>query len=170
MAVFENKLATIFNLNDKNWLKHANPLSVYTRYTVLPFLLLAIWSRLWIGNWYYLALFVSFLWMFFNPILFRKAKSTKNWASKSVLGERVFLNRDQIPIPKVHRSGIHSVLNSLSAIGMVLAIWGAVDFQLCLAIMGTCLAYIAKSWYLDRMVWLYEDMKNEVSDYQSWDY
>ena len=36
--------------------------------------------------------------------------------------------------------------------------------------MGIVLAYLGKSWFLDRMVWLYEDMKNENEIYKSWDY
>jgi hypothetical protein len=29
------------------------------------------------------------------------------------------------------------------------------------AVFGVTLAYMGKSWFLDRMVWLYEDMKVE---------
>jgi len=42
---------------------------------------------------------LSILWMFFNPVVLSKPKSTKNGASKCVLGERVYLNRDEVPLP-----------------------------------------------------------------------
>ena len=42
------------------------------------------------------------------------------------------------------------------------AVWGA--------IFGIALTYLGKSWYLDRMVWLYEDMKSESEAYSKWEY
>src|SRR5690554_7348734 len=80
----------------------------------------------------------------------------KNWASKSVMGERVFLNRDNIHIPEIHDKPIHKILNLVSSSGMALAIWATVEYSIWGACFGIALAYIGKSWYLDRMVWLYE--------------
>jgi hypothetical protein len=166
----ERKIAKLFNLADENWMKHANPWSVWTRYSVLPIIVLAFWSRIWIGWWCLIPAIISLSWMFFNPVLFKKPKSTKNWASKSVLGERVFLNRDRIDIPKIHKTPIYKILNIISSIGMLLTIWATIYYSVWGAIMGVTLAYIGKSWYLDRMVWLYEDMKNANEEYKSWDY
>ncbi len=42
----ERKIAKIFNLTDDNWMRHANPYSVWTRYSVLPIIIMAFWSRL----------------------------------------------------------------------------------------------------------------------------
>ena len=47
----ERKIAGLFKLTDENWMKHANPMSVWTRYSVLPIIVLAFWSRVWIGWW-----------------------------------------------------------------------------------------------------------------------
>jgi len=166
----ERKIANFFNLTDENWLKHANPWSVWTRYSVLPLIVLAFWSRTWIGWWCLIPGITSFAWMFFNPIFFPKAKSTKNWASKAVLGERVYLNRDVIAIPTHHQSVIFKILNGISSIGMVLSIWATVNYSIWGAVLGICMAYLGKSWYLDRMVWLFEDMKEDNSKYKNWDY
>lgn len=38
------------------------------------------------------------------------------------------------------------------------------------AIFGIVLTYLGMSWYLDRMVWLFEDMKNNNKTYKSWNY
>jgi len=92
----ERKIANAFNLTDENWMKHANPVSVWTRYSVLPIIVIAFWSRIWIGWWCLIPGVLALLWMFFNPVVFKKPKSTKNWASKAVLGERVYLNRDKV--------------------------------------------------------------------------
>ncbi|WP_292742490.1 DUF6653 family protein [Methylophaga sp. UBA3192] len=112
----------------------------------------------------------SLLWLFFNPILFKKPKSTKNWASKAVLGERVYLNRDMVPIPDRHTIPLHGFLNGISFTGLLLAVWATVYFSVWGAILGVSLAYLGKSWFLDRMVWLYEDMKEANELYRSWEY
>lgn len=166
----ERKVAKAFNLTDENWMKHANPWSVWTRYSVLPLIVFAFWCRIWIGWWCLIPGFISIMWMFFNPVFFCKPKSTKNWASKSVMGERVYLNRDKIDIPEAHKKPIHKILNFISSIGMGLTIWATITFSMWEAILGIVLAYLGKSWYLDRMVWLYEDMKNVNDEYSSWNY
>jgi hypothetical protein len=164
----ENKIAGIFNLTDENWMKHANPWSVWTRYSALPLIMVAFWSRVWIGWWSLLPIIVSLTWMFFNPVLFSKPKSTNHWASKSVLGERVWKNRNNVPIPAHHKTA-PNILNVISFIGMLLSIWAIIAILIWPAILGVALAYIGKSWYLDRMVWLYEDMKH-LPEYGKWLY
>ena len=164
----ERGLANLFRLTDDNWMKHANPWSVWTRYSVLPLIILVFWSRVWIGWWAAAPIVISLAWMFLNPVFVKKAKSTKNWASKSVLGERVWLNRDKIDVPDRHKT-LPKMLNGISSIGMLLSIWAIITLSIWPAILGVALAYIGKSWYLDRMVWLYEDMKNNP-EYSGWLY
>jgi len=164
----ERRVANLFKLTDENWMKHANPWSVWTRYSVLPVIILAFWSRIWIGWWSAIPAVISLAWMFLNPIFFKKPRSTKNWASKSVLGERVWLNRDKIDVPDRHKF-LPKILNTVSSIGMLLSIWAIVTLSVWPAIMGVALAYIGKSWYLDRMVWLFEDMKDKP-EYNGWLY
>jgi len=166
----ERKIAKAFNLTDENWMKHANPVSVWTRYSVLPIIVLSFWSRTWIDWWCLLPGSVSILWMFFNPIMFKKPASTKNWASKAVLGERVYLNRDKVKIPAKHDIALHGLLNGISSIGLILAVWSTIYYSIWGAALGVSLAYIGKSWFLDRMVWLFEDMKDDNETYKSWEY
>src|SRR4029453_10046537 len=45
----ERRVASLFGLKGDSWMRHANPWSVWTRFAVLPLLILAIWSRDWIG-------------------------------------------------------------------------------------------------------------------------
>jgi len=169
-VTFERKLAQVFSLSDENWMKHANPISVWTRYTVLPIIALSVWSRLWIGWWCLIPLLISIGWMFINPIFFDKPTSTKNWASKAVLGERVYLNRDNIDIPDQHKTLLYTVLNLISFFGLMLAIWGMVVYSVWGAAVGVAITMLGKSWFLDRMVWLYEDMKGKDETYKSWEY
>lgn len=166
----EREISEAFRLTDENWMKHSNPWSVWTRYSVLPLIVIAFWSRIWIGWWCLVPGVISILWMFLNPIFFNKPRSTRNWASKSVLGERVYLNRDKVKIPDIHKTPLYNILNTISFIGMVLSIWAIVYYSVWGAIFGIALAYIGKSWYLDRMVWLYETMKFENEEYKKWEY
>ncbi len=164
----EEFIAKIFSMSDTVWERHANPLSVWTRYSVLPILVIAFWSRVWLGWWSIICVVVAIAWVWINPRLFRKPKSTNNWASKSVLGERVWMNRDKVAVPNHHQT-IIPILNLISSIGMILAIWAIVKLSIWPAILGVALAYLGKSWYLDRMVWVYEDMKH-LPEYKKWEY
>jgi hypothetical protein len=164
----DSKLAKFFRLDDEGWMKHANPLSVYTRYSVLPLIALAFWTRIWIGWWSLIPGILSIVWMFVNPTLFKNAKSTKNWASKCVLGERVWGNKKKVEVPMHHRKMPH-LLNLINAIGFFTAIWGIIVLDLWFTIFGTVVTILAKSWYLDRMVWLYEEMKH-IPEYGKWLY
>ncbi len=165
----EEFIAKVFSMSDKVWEKHANPLSVWTRYSVLPILVIAFWSRIWLGWWSTVCVVVAIAWVWINPRLFRKPKSTNNWASKAVLGERVWLNRKKVPVPENHRI-LPNILSIVASIGMVLCIYGVVRLQVWPTIFGIALAYLGKSWFLDRMVWLYEDMKETRPEYRKWLY
>ena len=45
-----NRVARVFGLSGQSWMRHANPASVWTRFAVLPLLMLSVWSRDWIGR------------------------------------------------------------------------------------------------------------------------
>lgn len=166
---FESRIAKLFAMSDETWERHANPWSVWTRFSALPLVIVAVWSRVWIDSWSWALVALSVLWIWLNPRLFPKPKSTHNWASKAVLGERVWLNRNQIRVPKIHRIAPH-LLSALSGTGLVFVIWGLWKLQVWPTIFGTTLIYSGKVWFLDRMVWLYEDMKESNPQYASWLY
>ena len=165
----EEFLVKAFSMSDTVWERHANPLSVLTRYSVLPILVIAFLSRIWLGWWSVVCVVATLGWTWINPRLFRKPKSTNNWASKAVLGERVWLNRKEVPVPKCHKI-LPNILSIVASLGMVLCIYGVVGLQVWPTILGIALAYMAKSWFLDRMVWLYEDMKENRPEYRKWLY
>src|SRR4051812_35846572 len=41
----DRKVAKLFGLEGESWMKHANPASVWTRFSVVSLLALSIWSR-----------------------------------------------------------------------------------------------------------------------------
>ena len=162
----ESKIAKKFKLDDKTWMKHANPWSVYTRTSALPILVIAIWSRIWLGWWALILIIISIAWIWFNPRIFPKVKYTDNWASRGVFGERVWLNRKKIPIPEHHRI-IPNILNVVQGVGLIFLIYGLWYFDFWSTLVGLILTIESKLWYVDRMVCLYEDMKDNP-EYRKW--
>ncbi len=163
----ESRMAEWFAMSDETWQRHTNPWSVYTRITVLPLLILAIWSRAWWGWWSLVAIALAIAWTWFNPRIFPKPRSTDNWASKGVLGERVWLNRRNIPVPEHHRI-MPNILSGVSVIGLPFLIWGLWQLKIWPLLVGLILMLGAKLWFVDRMVWIYEDMKDKDPEYKSW--
>ena len=41
----------LMSMDDEAWARHANPWSAWTRFSCGPFIVLAIWSRVWLGWW-----------------------------------------------------------------------------------------------------------------------
>ena len=119
----EKKIPAVFAMSDAVWQRHANPWSGLTRFTALPLLILAFWSRVWLSWWALVPVGLALLWTWLNPRLFRKPASTRHWISKGVLGERVWSNRNEIPVPKHHRR-VPNILSAISAISGIFVIWG----------------------------------------------
>lgn len=166
-ATFEEILARCFSMSEETWERHANPWSVWTRFTILPLLTLAIWSRIWIGPWAWGCTGLVLVWTWINPRLFRKPRSTTSWASRAVLGERVWINRRTIPVPRHHHK-MAIGLSWLAGSGTLFLIWGIWQLHPWATLMGIVLVYTGKLWFLDRMVWLYEDMKETTPEYRTW--
>lgn len=158
----ERRIAAACALDDAVWARHANPWSGWSRMTALPLLLLAGWSRAWIGWWFLLPLGLALTWTWYNPRLFPPPRHLDAWISRSVLGERLWLDRDRLPVPPWHRRA-PNILTGLSAAGLALALWGVILLQPWPAIAGWALATLAKLWFLDRMAWLQRDMKDRTS-------
>lgn len=84
-----------------------------------------------------------------------------------MLGERVWLNRDVVPVPEYHRT-VPNILSIVSGIGMLAVLWGVGLFDLWPTVFGMALVYLGKRWFLDRMAWLWEDMKDATEEYRNW--
>ncbi len=168
MKTQHSAISKMMLMSDATWIRHANPWSVWTRIiTCLPLLTVSLWSRAWIGEWSFLPVLASLLWIWINPRIFPEPKSTNNWASQGVLGERVWLNRKRISIPKHHLTAA-SILLAVSAAGIFPYVYGVFLLSFWPTVSGGLLMYFGKLWYFDRMVWLYRDMKDEVPDYAKW--
>jgi len=96
-------------------MRHANPWSVWTRFGVVSLIVLAVWSRDWIGWYSLIPVGLSLVWMMVNPLFFPAPRSTRNWASRGVFGERVWSERRNVEIPAQFRSPVPNIANASCA-------------------------------------------------------
>jgi hypothetical protein len=165
----EHRVARIFGLEGENWDRHANPVSVWTRFAVLPLLAVSIWSRDWIGWWCLVPVALSLIFMVVNPRLFPPPRSTRTWASKGVFGERVWAERPVVPTPPQFTTGPLNATYAFQTVGALVLAYGLVRLDLVDTVAGLVLLQAAKAWYIDRQVLLYEDMKSRHRPYAEWE-
>jgi len=146
----------LMGMDEEAWARHANPWSVYTRFTCLPLIALSVWSRDWIGWWCLGPLALALIWTWANPRLFKRPAATDSWAAQGVMGERLFLNRSTVPVP-LHHVRMAYWLTGVSALGMVMLIYGLAVLDPGTTIGGLMVTVGGKAWFVDRMVWLYRD-------------
>lgn len=146
----------LMSMDDASWRRHANPWSVYSRFTCLPLIVLAVWSRVWLGWWCLLPLALACLWTWANPRLFAAPERLDSWASRAVMGERIFLARKSAPVP-AHHVRMALILTGASAAGAILLVWGLAVLDPGLTAAGVIGTVLPKVWFCDRMVWLYRD-------------
>lgn len=151
----------LMSMDEDSWQRHANPWSVYSRFTTLPILSVAFYSREWIGFYSLLPVIMAFIWIWLNPRLFDVPTSTDNWASMATFGERLYLNRQQVPIPR-HHQRFCILLQTLSGVGVPFFIYSLYSLNIWLLVASNLWIMVFKAWFVDRMVWLYLDSKNVV--------
>ncbi|MBW6400736.1 hypothetical protein KPL78_22945 [Roseomonas sp. HJA6] len=156
----ERRIAAAFCMDAAAWARHTNPWSGWTRVPALPLLALAIWSRAWLGWWALVPMAVLLAWLWVNPRLFPPPRDETAWMTRGVLGERLWLARDETPVPAHHRRA-PNILSAIGATGVLLAIGGLAMRAGWIVIAGVAVAMLAKLWFIDRMVWLHQDMTKE---------
>ncbi|MBB4302401.1 hypothetical protein GGD81_001428 [Rhodobium orientis] len=166
---YDEWLSRLFRMDDGVWRRHASGWSVWTRAASLPLLVLAVWSHRWIGIGGALCLVgLVVVWIYLNPRIFPAPKRTDTWHARATFGERVWLNRHRIPIPRHHAVVAH-LLAGIAATGAVIALWGTFLAAFWPTLVGIVIVLFGKFWFLDRMVWLYQDMKDMDPIYRSWE-
>ena len=150
----------LMGMSDGTWERHANPWSVWTRIPILPLLALAAFSRAWIGWWCLVPLAALVVWAWANPRAFPPPARLDSWSARGVMGERVWLARKQRPIPFQHARAAN-VLTAIAAGGLIPLAYGLVALDGWATIAGTAVAMLGKLWFVDRMVWLYDETARE---------
>lgn len=165
------RLAALFGLRGDGWLRHANPVSVWVRFAVVPLIVLSIWSRRWIGPRSLLPLAASLVFTVVEPLLFPPPRSTRNWASRGVFGERIWADRNAVELPEQFRStAVPNTTYAFQFAGLAVLGRGLVVFDLRSVVGGLLLVQCAKAWFIDRMVLLFRTMAERDPQYASWEY
>jgi hypothetical protein len=152
------RVAALHRLDEAGWARHANPWSGWTRFaTALPALVLAVWSRVWLGWWSLGPIALALMWIWLNPRTFRPARSDAAWMTRGVLGERLWSMRDTLPIPERHCVAPR-LIAGLAALGLPFLAWGLVALDAWATFVGVLLSVLGKLWFVDRMALLYDDM------------
>lgn len=149
-----DRIAKTFGMNDEAWRRHANPWSVWTRFAAIPLMLLAIWSRTWIGWWCLVPIAAVVVWLFINPKAFAPVDEPRSWTERGIYGERAWL-RDRDLVPPDHRHVLR-LQASLGASGFGMILWGLIALQVWPTVFGTTLVVVAQLWRIDRFGWLWE--------------
>ena len=144
-------------MNDEVWARHANPVSGWSRVSILPLFAIAVWSRVWIDWWALVPVGAVLIWTWLNPRLFSSPASTDNWMSQGVLGEHVWLSRGKECVLAHHGPVIRNLTISTAA-GVVMLLIGLVVLNVALTTTGLAVAMLSKLWILDRMVWVYSEV------------
>jgi hypothetical protein len=159
-------IAALFRMDEGTWARHANPWSVWTRMATLPVLLAAIWSHTALGWWALVPGAIVVAWLWLNPRLFPPPASTRSWASRAVLGERLWLDRDR-PIDREHRTAA-TFTSTVASLGFAAAVYGAVVNDWGWTVAGAAVCYLGKLWFIDRMVWVFEDERRRDPAVAAW--
>ena len=161
-------ISRLFRMDEATWARHAHPGSVYSRMTVLPLLIAAVWSRVWFDWRVALGLVAAVLvWTWLNPRLFPKPKHTDNWASKVTFGERVWIETGRRGVPARHRI-LPPALNIVSGLAVLPLIYALVVLDPLVTILAGALSFLSKLWFADRMVCLFEDVRSDEPRYEAW--
>ncbi|MEM6414138.1 MAG: DUF6653 family protein [Pseudomonadota bacterium] len=158
----------LMGMDNRIWARHASPLSVYSRVVTGPLIFFALWSPFWIGWKGVGFIIIAGIWTWLNPRAFPAPKSTDSWATKGVLGERAFLNRKTVPIPDGHLIAAR-IATGCSILFAIIALYGFITRNFWAAFAGWHGAIIAKIWFVDRCVWLWEEMRAMHPVYTAWD-
>ena len=166
----QHRVAKLFGLEGEKWMRHANPWSVGTRFAVLPLLALSVWSRDWIGWWCLVPVVLTVVFLMVNPLLFGEPRSTRNWASRGVFGERVWSERTSVATPAQFTTAVLNVTYAIQLIGAAVLAYGLVRLEVVDTVAGLVILQTAKAWFIDRQVLLFEDMKTRHPEYARWEY
>jgi uncharacterized protein DUF6653 len=102
-----------------------------------------------------------------NPRLFPPPRSTQSWASKAVLGERIWV-REHFRFPPQLHAPVSYVIFALSLANLLVLIGAIIGADAPLMVISGANVLILKSWLNDRMVWLFTERARDEPEYARW--
>ncbi|MCZ4372573.1 hypothetical protein O4H50_12275 [Vibrio diazotrophicus] len=159
---------SLMSMDEKSWQKHSSPVSVYSRFTIIPLFTVTLALREVLGWWTLVVLLLVSFWTWLNPRIFQAPKKTNNWASMGTFGERIYLNRYKEDLIPLHHLQMCRIIMVLQMIGIPFWIFSFYTTSYELMFLSMLWLMFTKTWFVDRMVWVYQDVKNLNSVYHSW--
>lgn len=147
------RYAKAVGMSEEAWKRHANPWSVWTRFAAIPLMILAIWSRDWIGWWALVPVGLVVVWLALNPHAFPAVERPESWTAKGIYGERMWL-RDRSLVAGDHRK-VQRLLVVIGATGFGLLVYGLVVLEVWPTVFGATLITVGQLWRIDRLGQLY---------------
>ena len=130
-------------MTDDAWKRHANPWSVWTRFAAIPLMILAIWSRVWLGWWCLVPVAAVIVWLWLNPRVFAPVETPTSWAAKGIYGEKLWLKeRDRVPPSHLR---VLRLLIPIGAAGFVLLVYGLVTLEVWPTVFGATLIVLGST-------------------------
>ena len=131
-------------------------------------LTLCLWSKLWLGVVAATLLCVAALIaVVFGPRLFERAGDRITWARQVGFGEKIWLNRLVVPVPK-DLSYRLTMLYLVFWSGAIVALWGGVSTLPILSVTGLLVAYSTQMVCFKKLIHLYRIMKDKYPLYRFW--
>lgn len=155
MKMLDN-YARLAGMSEEAWRRHANPWSVWTRFAAIPLMILAIWSRVWIGWWSLVPIGLVVGWLWWNPHAFAPIDTPTAWSSRGIFGERLWL-ADRSAMPAGF-TAIQRVWTVGGLIGASLLVFGLVMLQVWPTIFGATLIVYGQLWRIDRLGIFYDEV------------
>lgn len=128
-------------LPDWFWERHSNPFSAWSRMLSYPLVFFPFWYHSLLGA------IPVVIWFALNPLIFPKPQSTDNWASKAVLGEKLWVKK---------KRGMPLFLAVATAPFFIVSIYTAYKQMFWPTMFFGGMAFMLKVWFCDRVVVLYE--------------
>ena len=119
----------------------------------------AIWARVWLG-WCLALLAALAVWIWLNPRVFPRPRSTKYWPSRSLLSKRLWLERKTMTLIARERLMPH-VGNIIALVGLGVLAYGLIELAVWAAVVGTIVTIGGKIYFPDEMTRIYTAHKDE---------
>ena len=152
-----SNVAAAFRMSDEAWKRHANPWSVWTRFAAIPLMILAIWSRVWLGWWCLAPVEAVVVWLWLNPHVFHPVETPTSWAAKGIYGEKIWLKeRGRVP---ADLRAVLRLLAVVAAVGFANLAVGLITLMVWPTVFGASLIVLGQLWRIDRLGLFFEDQR-----------
>jgi len=146
----------------------ASALAVVLKALAPALLTACLWSKLWLGAVAATLLCLAALVLVvFAPKLIERAGNRITWARLVGFGEKIWLNRLVVPVPKDLNYRL-TMLYLVFWTGALVALWGGIATLPILSATGLIVAYSAQAMCFRKLIYLYEIMKDKNPLYRFW--